>query len=194
MTRIFLIRHGYVDNPKDLLYGRLPGFPLNEHGRWQAQYHADRFLKAGIRIANIYTSPLERARQTATLIGDALNLPVTEDDRLTEWGEGFWEGRPMKQFREQSGYYESPMQMHGLEPHDQVVQRMFAVVQDLLRDYPNQISCIVSHRESLASLLIWLQKRPWESIHDLDLPPGGAWEVCFDGDRFVSAELAWKAG
>lgn len=63
VTQILFIRHGEVHNPKDILYGRLPRFPLNHNGRLQARRIGQKLL--GEPIAGIFTSPLLRARQTA---------------------------------------------------------------------------------------------------------------------------------
>src|SRR5215470_7221037 len=74
MTRVYLVRHADVENPRHLLYGHLPGFPLSEHGRAQAaavgRWLSDRGLK------RIIHSPLERAAETARLMCEQLPEPV----------------------------------------------------------------------------------------------------------------------
>ena len=92
-TRLYLMRHGHVHNPTNILYGRLPGFRLSELGIQQAQaageWLADKPIKA------IYSSPMERARQTASIVAqrqDALS-PQT-DERILEVLTPY-EGRPI---------------------------------------------------------------------------------------------------
>lgn len=79
---IHLVRHGEVENPKGIIYGRLPGFHLSERGRRQAAAAADR-LK-GANVGAIWASPLERAQETARFIADAHGLEIKTDDRLLE--------------------------------------------------------------------------------------------------------------
>lgn len=82
-TRVHLIRHGAVDNPRNVLYGRLPGFHLSAAGRREVEETTLSLVHR--KISHIYTSPLDRTQQTATLIGLAFpHAPVTLDDRLLE--------------------------------------------------------------------------------------------------------------
>src|SRR5260370_37821856 len=60
---VHLVRHGEVDNPLRILYGRLPGFHLSEAGRLMAKAAAD-FL-AGRGITMLRSPPLGPAVQTA---------------------------------------------------------------------------------------------------------------------------------
>lgn len=91
-TTLYLMRHGHVHNPTNILYGRLPGFRLSELGIQQAR--AAREWLAGKPIKAIYSSPMERARQTASIVAqrhDALSPRI--DERILEvWTP--YEGRP----------------------------------------------------------------------------------------------------
>jgi broad specificity phosphatase PhoE len=80
----YIVRHGEVHNPADVLYGRLPGFFLSENGRAQAQA-AGRALST-VRLDAIYASPMERAQETANYIAhfQVPPLTVSTDDRLNE--------------------------------------------------------------------------------------------------------------
>ena len=49
-------------------------------------------LLAGLDIDAIFASPLDRTRQTATIINEYLALPITYDDRIKEWDCGDWSG------------------------------------------------------------------------------------------------------
>ena len=100
-TTIHFIRHGKVYNPDHLLYERLPGFHLSDRGMRMAQatgayIAADPKLNA---VAAVYSSPLERTRETAGAILDALNpvragrgeepLELITDPRVIEAGNEF---------------------------------------------------------------------------------------------------------
>jgi broad specificity phosphatase PhoE len=83
-TQIHLVRHGEVHNPNGLLYGRLPGFHLSERGAEMAKLAAQELLTAGRPIAQVMSSPLERALESAEPISMELNAPVSVDDQLIE--------------------------------------------------------------------------------------------------------------
>ena len=81
-TVVHLVRHGQVENPRRVLYGRLPGYHLSARGQAQAELLAGHF--AGARLAAVLASPLERAQQTAAPIAAAHGLKVRTDLRLIE--------------------------------------------------------------------------------------------------------------
>ena len=81
-TVVHLVRHGQVENPGRVLYGRLPGFDLSARGRAQAELLARHF--ASLPLAAVLASPLERAQQTAAPIAASHGLEVRTDLRLIE--------------------------------------------------------------------------------------------------------------
>jgi len=87
---VHVVRHGLVDNPRGILYGRLPGYHLSELGRAMAERVA-RHLRdtTGERIGYLAASPLERAAETAEPIARELGLPVVTDARLIEPANAF---------------------------------------------------------------------------------------------------------
>lgn len=90
---VHLVRHGEVHNPQHIMYGRLPGFRLSERGREQAlaaaQWLGTRSLSA------LYSSPMQRARESAAFLSAAQgDMPVQVDRRLIEVHTP-WEGRPL---------------------------------------------------------------------------------------------------
>jgi len=90
---ISFVRHGETAHNRD---GRLQGrvdLELSERGVSQASRLASRFASA--TIANVVSSPLRRARQTAAAIADVCGCAVEVDDRLIELDYGEWEGRPL---------------------------------------------------------------------------------------------------
>jgi probable phosphoglycerate mutase len=95
MPIILLIRHGENSFVGKRLAGRLPGVHLNENGRKQAEAIAEA-LKEG-PITAIYSSPMERACETAEPLAQALGLPIQIQEGLTEVDFGKWQGRTLKQ-------------------------------------------------------------------------------------------------
>ena len=95
MPIVLLIRHGENDHvKKGRIAGRTPGVHLNESGRLQAQALADRLKDAPIKA--IYSSPLERAMETATPLAQALDLEVIPRPGLIETDIGDWAGKTVK--------------------------------------------------------------------------------------------------
>jgi probable phosphoglycerate mutase len=95
MPVLLLIRHGDNDHlKKKILYARLPGVHLNEHGRQQAELLAAAL--ADVPLAAVYASPLERAVETAQPIAAQAGLEVCTDDRLLDTDIGEWQGKPWK--------------------------------------------------------------------------------------------------
>lgn len=95
MPTLFLIRHGENDYlKKNILPGRIPGVHLNDEGRKQAGA-----LAAALKdlpIAAIYSSPLERAVETASPLAQAKGLEIQVEPGLSDTDVGEWEGRSWK--------------------------------------------------------------------------------------------------
>ncbi len=95
MPVILLIRHGENDYVKEgRLAGRMPGIHLNENGRKQAQAVAEQLSTAPLKA--VYSSPLERAIETAKPIAGALQLEVAIREGLLETDYGSWQGKTLK--------------------------------------------------------------------------------------------------
>ncbi len=97
MPTLLLIRHGENDFVGRKLAGRLPGVHLNEHGRQQAEMVAQALCKAPLKA--IYSSPMERAVETAQPLAAALGLDVQLRPGLIELDYGRFQGRTFKQLR-----------------------------------------------------------------------------------------------
>ncbi len=95
MPLLLLIRHGENDYTRTgRLAGRMPGIGLNERGRKQAEELAKALAHAPLEA--LYSSPLERAMQTAEPIGKALNLKVVPTPGLLEADVGEWQGKSVR--------------------------------------------------------------------------------------------------
>lgn len=98
MPTLLLIRHGENDYVKTgKAAGRLPGVHLNERGQKQAQALGEALKEVPIKA--IYSSPLERAVETATPIANAHNLEVQIEAGLLESNIGTWQGKSWKVLR-----------------------------------------------------------------------------------------------
>jgi len=73
-TSLHLIRHGPVENPQNIIYGRTD-LPLSRSGVLHIESTAQRLIEQGIRPTAIVSSPLRRADETAKIFADAYNIP-----------------------------------------------------------------------------------------------------------------------
>jgi broad specificity phosphatase PhoE len=89
--KIYVIRHGQTElNVKGLINGHIPD-KLTQEGVNQAKQAAGGLPKS---ITHIYSSPLTRAKQTAEVLNESLQVPITYHDELMEVGFGDLEGTP----------------------------------------------------------------------------------------------------
>ena len=86
---IHVVRHGEVLNPDRILYGRLEGFGLSERGVAMADRAAT--VLATRPLARIFSSPLQRALESAAPLSDRTGITVEVDERLNE-GINVFEG------------------------------------------------------------------------------------------------------
>ncbi|HEY1074738.1 MAG TPA: histidine phosphatase family protein [Patescibacteria group bacterium] len=146
-TIIHFVRHGEVENPQNVRYGRLPGFHISVEGRHQAEQSSLFFLKR--KISHIYSSPLERTQQTATLLGMSLpHVSITLDARILEVKTaGMFEGKS----RDLHFYYDT-VPNPDAEMIEQVNARMYHFVEEkIIQHYGSEIMA-VSHGDPLAIL------------------------------------------
>ena len=98
MPLLLLIRHGENDYVKTgKLAGRLPGVHLNEKGQKQAEALGQAL--SDVPVKAIYSSPLERAMETATPIANARKLQIIQEPDLMDTNIGSWQGKSIKVLR-----------------------------------------------------------------------------------------------
>jgi broad specificity phosphatase PhoE len=153
-TTVHLLRHGEVDNPKGILYGRLPGYHLSELGVQMAERVAK--TVSGRDITYLVASPLERAQETAKPAAETLGLEIVTDERVLE-SENVFEGRRFGvgdgSLRKPSAwkYLYNPWRPSWGEPYKDVVVRILAAMHDAREEAAGHEAMIVSHQ-----LPIWI--------------------------------------
>jgi probable phosphoglycerate mutase len=164
-TRVYLIRHADVENPRNLLYGHLDGFQLSAHGRAQASAVGDRLRAESIK--RIVHSPLARAVETAELINSRLDPPaaleVDPDLREADFSR-YLQGVPYWQIPLRRPLWYVHKARRGLVAGDESVEQMggrvLGVLRRLARDHPGETSAIVSHADPIQAAWILLDGRP----------------------------------
>ena len=193
-TRIYLIRHGSVDNPDDIAYGRLP-IPLSAKGRQEILDLCKVFETKGIKFDAIYTSPVARARQSAEIIKKRLRvekLEVSED--LTDIGVGELEGGPMQIVRD-ANYIEENLREMGfeIETKREIAKRVSEIISDVVKSHQGKAVVLVSHGD-VTRLGLWScefpDRVPPRNLRDEKyLAVAEAAVLKFGGDQFTSYEF-----
>ncbi len=165
LTRVYLIRHADVENPRNLLYGHLDGFQLSARGRAQANAVGDRLRAENIK--RIVHSPLARAVETAELINARLDPPATleVDPELREADfSRYLQGVPYWQIPLRRPLWYVHKARRGLVAGDESVEhmggRILGVLRRLAREHPGETSAIVSHADPIQAAWILLDRRP----------------------------------
>lgn len=158
---VHLVRHGEVHNPRALSYGRLPGFPLSELGRRQARESAAYLRSFGGDVATIAHSPLERARETADILGEVLGaVPARSDERLIEassWRDGL--PRALSPLAYARRYFDAEERRKSELPAA-VARRMAHAIEDALAalERDGAAAVLVSHQSPIALARVALER------------------------------------
>lgn len=164
---VHLIRHGEVENPKKILYGRQPGWRLSERGQQMAATLGE--WSKSIDLGALHVSPLQRAQETAAPIAAAHNISITTDERLIEAANVF-EGKP---FGIGDGVLKHPSAWRHLynpwkpswgEPYEEQISRMLAAIFAANKAAHGKDAIVVSHQ-----LPIWILRSAIEGrrlLHD----------------------------
>jgi probable phosphoglycerate mutase len=156
MTTVFLIRHGLTEHTGTRLYGRTPGVHLSDRGREQAERLAERF--AGVRLAAIYSSPLERCRETAAPLAAASGLEVRVRDDLVEMDAGSWTNRTLASLSRTARWQRiqhtpSHAAFPGGESFAAANARLVDALVGISELHPKGRVAIVSHSDTIRMLL-----------------------------------------
>ena len=195
LARIFLVRHGDVQNLKHIIYGYLP-LPLSAKGRGQIKKSGS-FLK-NKDIAAIFASPQRRAQESAKIISQVVSrgkIKVQTLKGLHESALGhFWEKltRPQakaktpKIFRD---YYRQPAKIKaGGEGLAQMAKRVLAAVEKEIRKNPGKNLAFVSHQDPIMAVLLKLSHRSFNDLHKTKAicGTGAVCEVWSVGKRLIN--------
>ena len=193
-TIVHLLRHGEVHNPEGILYGRLPGYRLSEDGVLMAKAAA-RWL--GDRdVTALFSSPMQRALETAAPLADAFGLPVTVDDRLIEAGnhfEGLTFGIGAGSLRrpEHWRHLVNPFRPSWGEPYKMLAARMRAAVIRAREAARGHEAVCVSHQLPIWILRLHAERRKlWHHPARRECSLASLTSLTFEGSRLV--EVAYR--
>jgi len=196
-TKVHLLRHGEVDNPTGVLYGRLPGYHLSERGRAMSERVAE--TVAGRDITYLVSSPLDRARETAVPIAAALGVEPVLDDRVIEADNvfegltfGVGDGSLMRPSHWK--HLRNPFRPSWGEPYTVLVARMLAAMSSAREAAAGHEALIVSHQ-----LPIWIVRssvegrRLWHDPRKRQCRLASLTTFTYDGPQIVSVSYSEPA-
>ena len=155
-TTLLLVRHALNDWVGEKLAGWTPGVHLNEKGRAQAQALAQRLAEQP--IAAVYTSPLDRALETAQIIAAPHHLEVHIRQGMGEVHYGEWTGQSLQELAKQDAwrvvqFYPSGARFPGGESIREMQARAVAELDAIVAAHPAQTVVAVSHADVLKAAL-----------------------------------------
>lgn len=184
MTRILLIRHGSTDLLGHVLYGRASGVHLNREGLRQSDLIGQR-LKQQYSLNAIYSSPLDRALETADPISQACGKPVLVDEGITEIDFGEWVGKSFRELGDMESWTSFNKQRStswapGGESMLEVQARAWRAIEAAIRTQgAGSTIAMISHGDVIRCVLLLLLGMPLDHIHRLEVAPGSVSEVFF---------------
>ena len=175
MTILLLIRHASNDYLKDgRLAGWIPGVHLNAQGQREADALARRLNH--IPIAAIYSSPLERALDTAQAVAACQKLDVHIREELGEMRAGEWSGKKIDEIKDTEIFKQLQskpigVRLPGGESIDEVQTRMVAAIQAIVAAHPKEIVAIFSHADPLKAVIAHYLKMDLNEFQRLSISP-----------------------
>ncbi len=173
-TILTIVRHGQTTANIDRVWHGSTNTPLTEHGSLQAAAAAS-WIEANQRpIAQIYTSPLQRAHHTARAIAGPLGLRPELDPDLQEYDLGDWEGESFETLHRDRKLFENmrtdpDYRPHGGESPRQVGHRLAEALRRIADRHPAERVVVVSHGGALSiafGVLIDEDYRSWSRTMD----------------------------
>ncbi len=198
MTTILLIRHGQNNFVGKRLAGRQPGVHLNDKGREQAQAVADFLKEAPVKA--IYSSPLERAVQTAEPLAARCNLPIQIHPGLIEVDFGDWQGKTIKQLQRLKLWktvQDRPTEMRfpGGEGFVDAQQRVAAAIEEIAAQYEEKdlVACF-SHSDTIRLAVSHFLSMPLDAFQRVGIDTASVTTLHLHKDRVYMANVNFLPG
>ena len=159
MGQIIFLRHGQAkNNTERVLAGRTEGVPLTDTGIKQTEHTAQ--LLEQMNISAIYSSPIQRAKHTAEIVGEHNSLDVIIDDRLIELDMGKFTGMPYDEIFNSHGnvfmkFYNGELEIahNGVETFVEVKKRVLGIVDHVIEKHPDENVVLVTHMDPIKAML-----------------------------------------
>ncbi|PWU20617.1 MAG: phosphoglycerate mutase [Candidatus Rokuibacteriota bacterium] len=182
-TLVLLVRHALTPTTGVKLPGRSRGLHLSDQGRLQADAVAGRLDKLP-KIAAIYASPLERARETALPIAKARHLALRVEHDLSELDIGDWTGLSLKQACRKPEWeliqrHPSGFRFPGGESFTEMQTRMTAALGKLAARHRGETIVAVSHADPIKAAVAHALGTPLDLFQRIFIAPASISAVAY---------------
>lgn len=183
MARILLIRHGTIDGIGKIMYGRTPGVGLNERGRAEAAALGLQLEQAGIR--RIFSSPMQRALETAAPLSSRIGVEVIGVEDLNEIDFGEWSSHSVADLLSSPTWQafntnRSLVTIPGGECLLGVQTRMIRFLSEAARQFEDETIAVFSHADPLKTAIAHVVGLPIDSIPRIEISPASVSIVHWD--------------
>lgn len=184
-TLILLARHGVTPTTGQVLPGRAPGLHLSETGQDQARQVAERL--AGLPLTAIYSSPMERARETAAPTAASFGLSPASCEGLLECDFGEWTGAKIGELAklpEWKTVQEAPstFRFPGGESFPEMQDRMVAALKAIAARHQGEVVACFSHADPIKAVVAHLSGAPLDSFQRITADPASISVAEFTAD------------
>jgi probable phosphomutase (TIGR03848 family) len=178
-----LVRHGVTPTTGRLLPGRRRGLHLSDQGRRQAEGLVAR-LAAVPKLAAIYSSPLERARETVAPLARARGLAVRVDPGLLEIETGAWTGLSLKRAARRPEWavvqrHASGFRFPGGESFVEMQARMASTTGRLVERHRGQTIVLASHADPIKTLVAHALGTPLDLFQRIMIAPASITAIAY---------------
>lgn len=182
-TVVLFVRHAVTPTTGVKLPGRAPGLHLSDDGRRQADAAASRLARLP-KLAAVYASPLERARETALPIARARGLALRIERDLSELDIGEWTGLSIKRASRKPEWaiiqrHPSGFRFPGGESFLEMQTRMTAAVGRLVARHPGEIVAAVSHADPIKAVVAQALGTPLDLFQRIVIAPASISAVVY---------------
>jgi broad specificity phosphatase PhoE len=172
-TRLVLVRHGQIAANTARIWHGSTDSPLTDHGRLEAQRTGEHLARTRPALRALYTSPLQRTRDTAAEIGARLGLEPIVEPGLAEYGIGELEGVSYQALLEEHGFFtrirdDLDFAPPGGESPNAVMARVTAALERISIAHRGFEVVVVSHGAALGIALGQILDRDpmrWQQYH-----------------------------
>ena len=182
INSLYLVRHGEVYNPHKIIYGNLPGYSLSKNGIIEIQNVANKLYDID-KNCIIFSSPLERAIESANIISNKLNKEFIIDNNLKETNIGIYEGKkftdlPINYINENGIYPE-------IESATSIRKRMLKWLEKISIQKNKKNIIAISHKDPIIILILYFMKKNINDISKIKLNTGGVVKINFDDEILI---------
>jgi broad specificity phosphatase PhoE len=175
VSLFYLIRHGSNDWIGKKIAGRLPHLHLNAQGKQQAARLAVALKAAGIQ--RLISSPMERARETAQPLADALDVPVEISNEINEFDFGLWAGEELVSLDAKAEWqrfnsFRSAARAPEGESMLEVQARFTNFLHSLHNQDPEGRFALFGHADPIRTVLCYYLGMPLDFYYRLEISPG----------------------